>query len=97
MFRLYGNIAGWRALDEKEKEKDIIETMIDYSNDTGIYDYFITKVRGERNTSYKEAPYKRIIGKKQFANYLEKYKERIELENMPCVELKRYILNRKGI
>ena len=65
MFRLYGNIAGWRALDEKEKEKDIIETMIDYSNDTGSYDYLITKVRGERNTNYKESPYKRIIGKKQ--------------------------------
>lgn len=97
MFRLYGNIAGWRALDEKEKEKDIIETMIDYSNDTGIYDYFITKVRGERNTSYKEAPYKRIIGKKQFANYLNKYKEKQRLNDMSCVELKRYILNRKGL
>lgn len=97
MFRLYGNISGWRALDEKEKEKDIIETMIDYSNDTGLYDYLITKTKGDRDTDYKESPYKRIIGKKQFANYLNKYKEKQRLNDMSCVELKRYILNRKGL
>lgn len=97
MYKLYGNVAGWRVLDISEKEKDIIDTMIDYSNDTNLYDYLITKTKGDRDTDYKEAPYKRIIGKKQFKNYLEKYKEKVELENMSCVELKRYILNRKGL
>lgn len=96
MYKLYGNVAGWRVLDISEKEKDIIDTIIDYSNDTGLYNYLITKAKG-KGENYKEAPYKRIIGKKQFANYLEKYKEKVELENMSCVELKRYILNRKGL
>lgn len=95
MFILYANVAdSFLEIDKSEKEKDIVETILDYSNEFNLYDYLITKTKGEE-TDYKEAPYKRIIGKKQFANYLKKYKEKQKLNDMSCIELKRYILDKK--
>lgn len=95
MFILYANVAdSFLEIDKSEKEKDIVETILDYSNEFNLYDYLITKTKGE-GANYKEAPYKRIIGKKQFANYLNKYKEKQKLNDMSCVELKRYILNKR--
>lgn len=93
MYKLYGNVAGWKLLDNSKREKDIADTMISYANTFELYDYLITKAKGE-GSDYKEAPYKRIIGKKQFTNYLEKIKEQQEIENMSCIELKKYIVKK---
>ena len=41
MYKLYGNVAGWKKLDIAVDEKEIISSMIDYSNQFNFYDTFL--------------------------------------------------------
>lgn len=92
MFKLYGNVAGWKKIDIATDERQIISTMIDYSNKFNFYDYMI--IQREQET---DMIYKRIRNQEEFSSYLVEYKHRTlkPLEDMSCVDLKRLILNKK--
>lgn len=92
MFRLYGNVAGWKKLDIATDERQIVSTMIDYSNKFNFYDYMIIERQQETDNIYK-----RIRNQEEFSSYLTEFKNRIKpLEDMSCVNLKKYILKKKG-
>lgn len=91
MFKLYGNVAGWKKIDIATDERQIISTMIDFSNKYNFYDYMI--IQREQET---DMIYKRIRNQEEFSSYMVEYKHRIKpLEDMPCVDLKRFILDKK--
>lgn len=92
MFKLYGNVAGWKKLDIATDERQIVSTMIDYSNKFNFYDYMI--IQREQET---DMIYKRIRNQEEFSSYLVEYKHRTlkPLEDMSCVDLKKYILKKK--
>lgn len=92
MFKLYGNVAGWKKIDIATDERQIISTMIDFSNKYNFYDYMI--IQREQET---DMIYKRIRNQEEFNSYLVEYKHRTlkPLEDMSCVDLKRLILNKK--
>ena len=72
MFKLYGNVAGWKKLDIATDERQIVSTMIDYSNKFNFYDYMI--IQREQET---DIIYKRIHNQEEFSSYLIEYKHRI--------------------
>ena len=91
MFKLYGNVAGWKKIDIALDERQIVGTMIDFSNKFNFYDYMI--IQRENDT---DDIYKRIRNQEEFGAYLAEYKHRIKpLDDMSCVDLKRYILTKK--
>lgn len=91
MFKLYGNVAGWKKLDIATDERQIVSTMIDYSNKFNFYDYMIIQREQETDTIYK-----RIRSQEEFSSYLVEYQHRIKpLEDMSCVSLKKYILDKR--
>ncbi len=92
MFKLYGNVAGWKKIDIALDERQIVGTMIDFSNKYNFYDYMI--IQREQET---DMIYKRIRNQEEFSSYLVEYKHRTlkPLEDMSCVDLKRLILNKK--
>lgn len=91
MFNLYGMIAdSWKKVDIALYEKDVVDTMINLSNKRKLYDFKI------QNTNTQEEQI--INGKEEFRSYLSDFKERtkpIPMEDMSCVELKRYILDKR--
>lgn len=93
MFILDGYVVNsWKRIDITENKKDIINDMIDISNKYGFYNYRITEI-----SEGVEFPPERITDQKEFSEYLVKYRERIKpLEDMSCIDLKRYILGRKN-
>ena len=91
MYRLYGNIAGWKKLSIAVDEADIISDMIDYSNKFNFYDYLI--IQRENDT---DDIYLRIHNQDEFGSFLTKYSHRIhKMEDMSCVDLKKYILSKR--
>lgn len=91
MFKLYGNVAGWKKIDIATDERQIVSTMIDYSNKFNFYDYMI--IQREQET---DMIYKRIRNQEEFSAYMVEYKHRIKpLEDMSCVSLKKYILDKR--
>ena len=91
MYKLYGNVAGWKKLDIATDERQIVSTMIDYSNKFNFYDYMI--IQREQET---DMIYKRIRSQEEFSSYLVEYQHRIKpLEDMSCVSLKKYILDKR--
>lgn len=93
MFKLYGNIAySWKKLDMSVDEKDIVNTMIVCHDKYKIFDYMIINRQNDTDMIYK-----RIRSEEEYAGYLHEYKERIKpLEDMSCVELKKYILKKNS-
>lgn len=95
MYKLYANVAGWKKVDISLDEKDIVDTMIKGYEKFKIFDYMIIKRENETDEVYK-----RTRTEEDFKEYLQDFKERtkpIPLDDMSCVELKRYILNKKGL
>lgn len=91
MFKLYGNVAGWKKIDIATDERQIVSTMIDFSNKFNFYDYMI--IQREQET---DMIYKRIRNQEEFSSYMVEYKHRIKpLEDMSCVNLKKYILDKR--
>lgn len=92
MYKLYGNVAGWKKIDIATDERQIIDTMIDFSNKFNFYDYMI--IQREQET---DMIYKRIRNQEEFSSYLVEYKHRTlkPLEDMSCVSLKKYILDKR--
>lgn len=91
MFNLYGMLAnGWRKIDIALYEKDVVDTMIKWSDKRNLNVFKIedTKTQDEQI----------INGKEEFKSYLSDFRERtkpIPMEDMSCVELKRYILDKR--
>lgn len=83
MFRLYGNIAGWKMLDLSGDEFDIIATMGEYLQENENTQFLIIK-----STETTDEPYKSIRSMEQYMEYSREYYERIKLQNKTCMELK---------
>lgn len=83
MFRLYGNIAGWKMLDLSADEFDIIATMGEYLQENENTQFLIIK-----STENTDEPYKSIRSMEQYMDYAHEYYERIKLQNKTCMELK---------
>lgn len=92
MYRLYGNIAGWKLIDRCFNEEQLINDMIDFSNKYNFYDYLI--IEHLDNTDY---PYKRIFNKEEFEQMLYEYKTTKDIPDISAVELKRMILKNKKL
>lgn len=92
MFKLYGNIAyTWKKIDIATNEKDIVDTMIVCHDRYKLFDFMI--IQRENNT---DMIYKRTRTEEEYQEYLQDFKSRIKpLEDMSCVDLKRYILKKK--
>lgn len=84
MFRLYGNIAGWKMLDLSADEFDIIATMGEYLQENENTQFLIIK-----STETTDEPYKSIRSMEQYMEYSREYYERIKLQNKTCMELKK--------
>lgn len=92
MFKLYANVAGWTKVDMAVDERDIVDTMIKGYEKMKLFDYMI--ILREDNT---DMIYKRTRTEEEFKEYIQEYKDKIKpLDDMSCVDLKRYILKRKG-
>lgn len=91
MYKLYGKQADvWKLIDLSLDKKEIINDMIDISNRHNFYNYKVE----DTNLETKEY----ISNPIELKEFLKKFKTQIKpLEDMSCVELKRYILNKKGI
>lgn len=91
MYRLYGNVAGWKKISIAVDEKEIISDMVDFSNKYNFYDFMIIKREQETDMIYR-----RIHNQEEFSSYLAEYQHRIKpLEDMSCVNLKKYILSKR--
>ena len=91
MLNLYGMLAnGWRKIDIALYEKDIVDTMVNWSDKR---DLNVFKIENTKTDDIQI-----INGKEEFKSYLSDFKERtkpIPMKDMTCIELKRYILNKK--
>lgn len=93
MYRLYANVAGWKKLDISLDEKDIVDTMMAGYSKHKIYDYMIIK-----NENDCDFVYKRTRNEMELKQYIQEFTDRIQpLDDMSCVDLKRYILKKKGL
>lgn len=68
MYKLYGNIAGWKLIDISKDEKDIIDTLTLYVENNHTMDYMIIKQLRDRDELYKC-----ILNEQDYRNYLEEY------------------------
>jgi hypothetical protein len=75
MYRLYGNIAGWKNLDISENEKDIIDTLKDYVYQSKAIEYMIIEQRD--NTDF---PYKQISTLQDYFDYINEYEDKKTLK-----------------
>lgn len=93
MFKLYGNVANsWKKIDVATDEKDIVDTMIVCHDKYKLFDFLI--IQRENNT---DNIYKRTRSEEDYCEYLYEFKSRIKpLDDMSCVDLKKYILKKKN-
>lgn len=91
MYKLYGKQADvWKLIDLSLDKKEIINDMIDISNRHNFYNYKV------EDTNLETEEY--ISNPIELKEFLKKFKTQIkQLEDMSCVELKRYILDKKGL
>ena len=87
MFRLYGNIAGWKLLDLGADEFDMIATMGEYLQKDENICFLLIK-----SNENSDEPYKSVHGKKEYDTYSQEYFERLKLQNKTIMELKREML-----
>lgn len=90
MYKLYGEIAGWKMLDISANEGDMLITMDEYLKDNEKIHFLI--IKHENNT---DEPYKSIRSMEDYVSYLEEYNKRTQLMNMSCVDLKRDIVGKQ--
>lgn len=73
MYKLYGSLGTWKILDKTNEEKEVIDTISDYINDTPEMQFMI--IQEIDNT---DIPYKKIRNIYDFALYVEEYNTRIK-------------------
>ena len=92
MFKLYTNIGRWEKIDIASTEKEIVRSIIDYSNKCHLYNYLIIERSNDTDRIVK-----RIWDEEDLKEYLLEAKERFKpkpLDDMSCLELKDYITKR---
>lgn len=82
MFRLYGNIEGWKFIRSHEDEFKIISTLGNYIKKYDEVHYIIIK-----NENNGDIPHRLILTKQDYYNYLEDYKD--EVKNKYIVKSKK--------
>lgn len=90
MFILCGNIAGsWKKIDMAVDEKEIVDTMQICHDKYKLFQFKI-------NIDNEDTIYKVITTEDEYCQYIYDFKSKIKpLEDMSCVDLKRYILKKK--
>lgn len=73
MFRLYGDIKGWKLIKLSEDEFEIIDILGEYIKKYKQINYIIIK-----NEDGSDFTYKVIYRKEQYYEYLYEYKNAIE-------------------
>lgn len=87
MFRLYGNIAGWKLLDLGSEEFDMMATMEEYlQKDENIC--FIM-IKTDENG---DEPYKSIFGRESYVKYLDEYYKRT-MKDKKIMELRKEMMD----
>lgn len=72
MFRLYGNISGWKLLEVVEdNELELIRTMLEYLKNYMRAEFIIIKQEQDM-----DIPYRSIQSELELAEYIEEYEER---------------------
>ena len=72
MYRLYGNISGWKLLEVVEdNELELIRTMLEYVKNYMREEFII--VKHENNM---DIPYRSIQTEQELIEYIEEYEER---------------------
>lgn len=81
MYRLYGNVAGWKILDESEEEIDIIDTIGRYIDNHSEINYMVI----DDSKGYDDT-IRTIHNKKQYMNYMnevvDKYVEKNKVKKL---------------
>lgn len=73
MYRLYGNIKGWKLLKTTESETSILKCLKQYINDYNEINYII--IKNEYNADF---PYKVIYNMVEYFNYINEFNEKIK-------------------
>lgn len=71
MFKLYGSLGTWKLLDKTNEEKEVIDTISDYVNDTPEMQFMIIK-----QVEDTDIPYRKIRNIFEYALYVEEYNAR---------------------
>ena len=72
MYRLYGNINGWKLLEVVEdNELELIRTMLEYVKNYMRAEFIIVKHENDM-----DIPYKSIQTEQELIEYIEEYEER---------------------
>lgn len=87
MFRLYGNIAGWKLLDLGAEEFDMMTTMEEYLQKDENTCFLLIKTN-----EYGDEPYKSVHGREDYLQYVKEYYSRI-MKNKSCMELKKEMMD----
>lgn len=86
MYKLYGEIAGWKMLDISSNEGDILQTIGEYLSDSENMHFLIVK-----NENDTDEPYKAIRSIDDYVHYLGEYNRR--LKEMSCIELREEMMD----
>ena len=87
MFRLYGNIAGWKLLDLGAEEFDMMATMEEYlQNDENICFLLI------KTNEYGDEPYKSVHGREEYVKYLDDFYKRT-MKDKKIMELRKEMMD----
>ena len=78
MYKLYGNISGWKLLEVVEdNELELIKTMLEYVKNYMRAEFII--VKHENNM---DIPYRSIQTEQELIEYIEEYEERETEKNV---------------
>ena len=87
MFRLYGNIAGWKLLDLGAEEFDMMATMEEYLQQNENTCFMMIKT-----DEYGDEPYKSVYGREGYVKYLDEYYKRT-MKDKKIMELKKEMMD----
>lgn len=96
MFKLYINAAGWQKVRTPfYNEQEVAQTMTQLVNKFHTY-YFMIIERIDNTDDIKAI----TRSEEEYIEYLNEVKERYNpkpIDDMSCVDLKKYILDKKGL
>lgn len=78
MYRLYGNINGWKLLEVVENnEAELIRTMLEYVKNYMRAEFIIVKHEEDM-----DIPYRSIQSEQELIEYIEEYEEKEKEKNV---------------
>ena len=87
MFRLYGNIAGWKMLDLGAEEFDMMATMEEYLQKDEKTCFMLIKT-----DEYGDEPYRTVHGREDYVKYLDDYYRRT-MKNKKIMDLRKEMMD----